>query len=220
MHDQQMPTMLRIQLDCSAEQSGRLRRLQVAFAEVCNRIAPVVQETRCWNRVALHHMLYRSLREEFPAMGSQMVCNAIYSVSRSARAVLQHPSSPWNIQRQPKQPLPLMRFSDDAPVYFDRHTLSIRDQQLSMFTLDGRMRFDLRLQPADASRFHHEKLLEVVLASTGPDFTLNFRFAVNGPEAVVGAASEFPEYLVIVPAAPRAEDAPALSATTEPALRP
>lgn len=195
---------LRIQLNCSPEQAERLRALQVAFAGVCNAIAPVVQQTRCWNRVALHHMLYRGLRDRFPAMGSQMVCNAIYSVSRSARTVLQHPASPWNVQRHPEQPLPLIRFADSAPVYFDRHTLSIRDGQLSMFTLDGRMRFELQLGPANEARFHDEKLLEVVLAGDGHQgYALTFRFGAAADTPTQPAApntdAELPQYLVIVP---------------------
>jgi hypothetical protein len=194
---------LRIPLNCSPEQATRLRELQVAFAGVCNAIAPVVQQTRCWNRVALHHMLYRSLRDRFPTMGSQMVCNAIYSVSRSARTVLQHPASPWNVQRHPEQPLPLIRFADSAPVYFDRHTLSVRDGQLSMFTLDGRMRFELLLGPADEARFHAAKLLEVLLAGDGQGYALTFRFgdAAGGdaPAASHTADAELPQYLVIVP---------------------
>ena len=57
-------------------------------------IAPLVQQTKVWNRVALHHLAYRQLREQFPEMGSQMVCNAIYSVSRTGRLVFQHPPKP------------------------------------------------------------------------------------------------------------------------------
>jgi hypothetical protein len=208
-----LPQALRIQLDCSAEQSARLRELQTAFAGVCNAIAPVVQQTRCWNRVALHHMLYRGLRERFPAMGSQMVCNAIYSVSRSARMVLQHPASPWSVQRHPEQPLPLIRFADSAPVYFDRHTLSIRDGQLSMFTLDGRMRFELHLGPTDEARFHREKLLEVVLAGDGQGYALTFRF--GSPDAGDTTAAQaddtaLPQYLLIVPPVDAAHPAPTL----------
>lgn len=194
-----MNSAVQIQLKCSPEQTVRLRQLQVAFAQVCNEIAPVVQQTRCWNRVALHHMLYRGLRERFPAMGSQMVCNAIYSVSRSARTVLQHPASPWNVQRYPERGLPLIRFADSAPVYFDRHTLSIRAGQLSMFTLDGRMRFELQLGPSDEARFHHEKLLEVVLSGDGSAYLLSFRFGGSAETPVTQPDAELPQYLVIVP---------------------
>ena len=38
-----------------AEAFGELARL---FAEACNGMVPYVQEHRCWNRVALHHLVY------------------------------------------------------------------------------------------------------------------------------------------------------------------
>ena len=106
-----MNFVIRIPLTATPEQHVRLQALQVAFAQVCNAISPVVQQTRCWNRVALHHLVYKSLRARFPAMGSQMVCNAIYSVSRTSRLVFQHPNSPFNVARLGAKPLPLMRFN-------------------------------------------------------------------------------------------------------------
>ena len=78
-----------------------------------------------------------------------MVCNAIYSVSRTCRLVLQHPNSPLNIAKRPGTALPLLVFLPNSPVYFDRHTLSLKDEKLSIYTLDGRMHFQLALQPED-----------------------------------------------------------------------
>jgi len=208
-----MQSLLRIPLNTTPEQFGKLRALQVAFAEVCNAIAPVVQSTRCWNRVALHHLVYHPMRERFPALGSQMICNAVYSVSRVARQVLQHPSSPWNVNKHSAAALPLLRFSPTAPVYFDRHTLSLKGNTLSMFTLDGRVRFNLLLSPADSARFHQAKLLEVALRAAGTGFELDFRFA--SPEAARDAeamASQglLPEYVLVIPsetaATPPADD--------------
>ena len=95
-----MNSVLRIALNASPEQGARLQALQSGFAQVCNALAPVVQQTRVWNRVALHHLAYRQLREQFPEMGSQMVCNAIYSVSRTSRLVFQHPASPFSRARR------------------------------------------------------------------------------------------------------------------------
>ena len=159
-----MNRVLRITLNTTPEQSERLRALQQAFAQACNTLAPLVQAQRCWNRVALHHMSYRQLRQAHPALGSQMVCNVIYSVCRAARLVYQSPGSPFNVARLGSQPLPLLRFTDTCAVYFDRHTLSLRSGQLSLYTLDGRMRFDLALAAADEHAFHGSKLRELVLA--------------------------------------------------------
>ena len=65
-----MNSVLRIPLDASPEQVARLQALQSGFAQVCNALAPLVQQTRVWNRLALHHLAYRQLREHFPGMGS------------------------------------------------------------------------------------------------------------------------------------------------------
>lgn len=197
-----MNFMLRIPLNTSPEQLARLQALQTAFASVCNALAPTVQQTRVWNRVALHHLMYRSLRERFPDMGSQMVCNAIYSVSRTCRMVFQHPKSPFNLTKLADKPLPLIRFADNCPVYFDRHTLSVKDGQLSMYTLDGRMRFALALKPADEANFKEKKLREIVMSRRADGlFELSFLFSDlqddAAPEPAVSGSAEFPEYVMV-----------------------
>ena len=189
-----MNTVLHIPLTPSLPQQARLRALQQAFAEVCNVLAPVARDTRCWNRVALHHMTYRDLRTRFPQLGSQMICNAIYSVSRTCRLVYQSPRSPFNLAR-----------------WGDRHTLSQKAGHLSMFTLDGRIRFELNLAAADEQRFHREKLLEVVLSSHDTGFALRFVFGSDAAGASAAntltvepsddGATEFPEYVLVQPEA-------------------
>ena len=148
--------------------------LQSLFARACNNLAPLVSQSRCWNRVALHHLAYKGLRERYPQLGSQMVCNVIYSVCRAARLVYQHPQSPWNVARTGQASLPVIAFSDDTPVFFDRHTLSIKKGQVSLFTLDGRMRFELGLAEADEMRFRQEKLREISLEKRGGSYFLRF----------------------------------------------
>ncbi len=198
-----MSKLLRITLTHTPEQFERLCVLQAEFARVCNALAPMVRDTRCWNWVALHHMAYKGLREQFPAMGSQMVCNAIYSVSRSSRLVYQHPTSPFNLARWGDKPLPLLRFLEVSPVYFDRHTLSVKDGRLSMYTLDGRMRFHLALGAEDEAAFHGSKLREIVLTREGGN-TFVLSFWLGDAEASSGdgvqedaAPGEIPEYLMV-----------------------
>lgn len=193
---------LRIPLNTTADQLARLLALQAAFASVCNALAPIVQQTRVWNRVALHHLSYRGLRERFPDMGSQMVCNAIYSVSRTSRLIYQHPQSPFNVAKLIDKPLPLLKFADTCPVYFDRHTLSVKDGQLSMYTLDGRIRFALALKPEDEANFKEKKLREIVM-SRRPDglFELSFLFSDTpddlAPAPADASHAEVPEYVMV-----------------------
>lgn len=198
-----MNSLLRIPLEATPEQVERLRALQMGFAKVCNAIAPVVRQTRVWNRVALHHLTYRPLREQFPEMGSQMVCNAIYSVSRTGRLIFQHPASPFNLSRLGDKPLPLLQFADTCPVYFDRHTLSVKAGQLSMFTLDGRMRFQLALRTEDEASFHEKKLREIVLSRRADGvYELSFLLGdePDGKDTRPDAPmpdGEIPEYIMV-----------------------
>jgi hypothetical protein len=198
-----MNFVVRIPLQATPEQAARLQALQAAFAQVCNALAPLVQSTRTWNRVALHHMAYKQMRERFPALGSQMVCNAIYSVSRAARVVFQSPASPYRLQRLGDAPLPLLHFADAAPVYFDRHTMSLKDGRLSMYTLDGRLRFHLGLGPEVEQRFHHDKLREIVLARAKRGYELVSRFDDGlGDAPAPPADGELPEYVLVKGAPP------------------
>lgn len=194
MKDSPRKDSLRITLDATPEQAQKLTELQAVFAQLCNALAPLVQQNRNWNRVTLHHLAYRSLRQQFPSIGSQMVCNAIYAVSRTSRRVFQHPGSPFHLSRLGDRPLPLIRFSESNPVYFDRHTLSLKAGILSLFTLDGRMRMKLALRPADEQLFHERKLREVVLLRRKDDkFELLLSFmADEAPEDEAQAVRALP----------------------------
>ena len=228
-----MNSALHVPLNLSAEQLSRLRALQEMFAQACNTLAVTVQQTRTWNRVALHHLAYKQIRERFPALGSQMACNAIYSVSRAARQVYQSPASPFRLQKLGDRPLPRLQFTARAPVFFDRHTLSLRGGVLSMFTLDGRMKFSLGLAPRDEQRFREEKLREIVLSREGERFVLIFAFGAEGeppPDRRTAPQSEaeWPEYVLVQEVAaasrppnalPAGSPAPALSQPLTPLPR-
>lgn len=207
---------LETRLNVSAEQAAQLRRLQAEFAAACNLVSPIAQANRCWNRVALHHLTYRELRQRFPQLGSQMACNAVYSVARTYRVLLTHAQSPWNIERRPANALPALHFQDTAPVYFDRHTLSLKAGVLSMFTLDGRMRFELNLAEKDARRFAAQHLREIVLLRRGETFFLQFWFDEKSVLPASSGGSDVPQYLIVSAAPP----VPMSSATTADSVLP
>ncbi|WP_205616985.1 RNA-guided endonuclease InsQ/TnpB family protein [Pelomicrobium methylotrophicum] len=120
-----------MKLLASAEQAKKLAELSYAFSQACNRLVPFVQAHRCWNRVALHHLAYYSIRDRFPALGSQMACNAIYRVASAYKAL----KSSKGIAKG--KPVPAISF-DRASVHFDHRTYSLRDCAVSLFTLNGR----------------------------------------------------------------------------------
>ena len=196
-----MEHTIQIPLSTNEQQAVSLRALQESFAEACTEIAVTVRETRCWNRVALHHMVYKQMRERFPSLGSQMVCNAIYSVSRTCRLVLQHPASPFFQGKSAGQGIPALRFVPSAPVYFDRHTLSLKGGSLSLYTLDGRLRFQVSLSPEQEARFKNEKLNEISLLEVQGRYSLNFRLGEKPPsdggKPSKEEAMQLPDYILI-----------------------
>ena len=192
-----MGNQFTIQLTPSEDQLLRLDALQQNFIEVCNAIYPVVQASRCWNRVVLHHMVYHKMRAQFPNTGSQMICNCIYAVCQVVRLVFQHPKSPWNINQQPNQLLPKIIFLPQSPVYFDRHTLDLKGSILSLYTLDGRLKFNLNLTDFEQKTFQKEKLKTVLLVKNQEGFSLHFHFTEMG-KPHVNISSEIPDNVLVI----------------------
>jgi hypothetical protein len=128
-----------------------------------------------------------------------MICNAIYSVCRAARVILQHPKSPWNVEVNPQAVLPRIQFLPQSPVFFDRHTLNLKGNRLSMYTLDGRIRFDLSLSLEEQHMFHHEKLKEVLLVNNEQGFSLHFHFGDEVDKREFSQNKVIPENVAIIP---------------------
>lgn len=80
-----MKRTISIRLDTTLEQDKELVRLQEAYLSVCNQIVPDARENRCWNRVALHKFVYTKIRRT-SSLGSQMICNAVFSVCKAYKA--------------------------------------------------------------------------------------------------------------------------------------
>lgn len=189
-----MNSFIHLPLSLTPEQNERLMALQVAFSDVCNALSPVMAQQRCWSRVTLHHLMYRTLREQFPALGSQMICNAIYMVCKMGRLVYQGQGSPFHVAQAGSKLLPTIRFDTHCPVFFDSHTLSMKAGQLSIFTMGGRMRFALPLKPAHMKQFASRRVLEISLyRRVDSVYELSFLF-----EPIVAAAPAVAPALVAV----------------------
>jgi hypothetical protein len=129
-----------------------------------------------------------------------MICNVIYSVSRTCRNVYQNPASPFYLPKLEDRPLPLLRFQPDSPVYFDRHTLSLKPGQISLLTLEGRLQFHLAIPDEIEQRFRSDHLREVVLKRHADDFVLDFTFGKDRPRT--DRADDLPEYVLIADGLP------------------
>jgi len=101
------------------QQAEALSELSRLFSDACNTLVPFVQEHRCWNRVALHHLAYYQVREKFPALGSQMVCQATHRVADAYKTLRANGGIPND------QPVPAITFTP-ASVNFDGSRASKR----------------------------------------------------------------------------------------------
>lgn len=137
-----MKRTISIKLEVSKEHGERLKRLVESFASSCNLIVPFVVEHRCWNRVALHHLVYRKIRESSP-LGSQMVCNAIFAVCKAYK----------NRCIPKEEVVPTIEFRKNRSVHFDKRTYSIKGDSLSLYTLEGRITVKMRMGSFQQSYF-------------------------------------------------------------------
>jgi len=180
-----MKNSLQIKLLVSAEQALKLLDLQKTFAMACDEAALFVARSRSWHRVTLHHLAYKSMREKFPALGSQMVCNAIHTVSKASKEIFQDPNSRWTAVAKSGQPLPVLKFSDTTPVFFDKHTLTLKKNALSIFTLDGRMHIQINLSAVIETKLRTEKLKELSLLRQKNIFYLRFVFSESAESSLL-----------------------------------
>ncbi|HEX4599340.1 MAG TPA: transposase [Burkholderiaceae bacterium] len=125
-----------IRLDATPEDTAALSALQAAYADACNRLVPVVRQHRLWNRVGLHQHAYAYLREA-TSLGSQMCCNAIFSVCKAYRAQKELGRIPQ------RDPVPEIRFNR-ASVHFDKRTYTLKGDHVSLYTLAGRITVSMR----------------------------------------------------------------------------
>jgi putative transposase len=131
-----MQRTISIKLSVTKEQSEKLSALQEAYLSVCNQIVPIAIEHRCWNRVALHNLSYSKVRETSP-LGSQMVCNAIFSVCKAYK----------NKLIAKGENIPVIRFHRHRSVHFDKRTYTIRGNGLTLYTLQGRIQVSMQRGP-------------------------------------------------------------------------
>jgi len=137
-----MKRTISIKLRLTKDQSNQLASLRDAFLNACNQIVPFAVQHRCWNRVALHNICYTAIRTS-SQLGSQMVCNAIFSVCKAYK----------NKCIVKGENVPVIRFHKNRSIHFDKRTYSLKGNFLSLYTLQGRMRVEMQMGPFQQTYF-------------------------------------------------------------------
>ena len=129
-----MKRTIAIKAKTSSSDKKDLSELATAYIDACNQISPYAHEHRCWNRVSLHNNVYSNIRAS-SLLGSQMVCNAIFSVCKAYKA-----------QKAKKKPLksPVV-FRGNGSIHFDKRTYTLKGDVVSLYTLKGRIKITLNI---------------------------------------------------------------------------
>ena len=166
-----------LRLRPSEEVAQRLRSLRGAFSRAVELAWGVGREQGCTSRVALHHLAYEAIRKSEPQLGAQLTCNAIYLASAYLKLAKtrQKPSQPTAVQPSPN-------FSQ-VPVYLDKHTLTMKGDLLSIFTLDGRAKLSISLPHKLQTVFSSTPVKEILLIERKEGFILVFIFKTHVTDA-------------------------------------
>lgn len=129
-----------------SEAAQKLEKTRLLYRDACNFLVKYVcrdPNERNWQRYNLHHAAYYDLRSALPALGSQLACNAIRSVSSAYKSELaNHP------RKNKSEPLKEIVLKNPS-MHLDKNTIAYQSDmtEASVFTIDGRVR--VRLCPGD-----------------------------------------------------------------------
>jgi putative transposase len=166
-----MKRTISLNLELSLEQMQASDELQQVFSQACNIVADIAQESQEYNRVRLHHLVYRTLREKYPELGSQMACNAIAKVAHAYKA-LKHKKE--------------IRFKETASVHFDKRTYSLKGSWLSLFTLKGRIKCQFQIGELQQKYLREGQPKEAELVRKGKSWFLNLVLELPDPQPISG----------------------------------
>lgn len=173
-----MKRTVSIKLIPTPEQAQALSELQAEFTKVCNLIVPFARENRCWNRVALHHLVYYPMREQ-SRLGSQMVCNTIKAVADAYKV----------LKLRKADDVPMIGFRETGAVYFDARTYRLTDDAVSLYTLEGRAVVKMVLGDFQADYLTIGKPKEARLVRRGKQWFFNLFLDLPDAAPVEGGGS-------------------------------
>lgn len=175
-----MPTRaLVLPLALSPDQHAMYARLADLYNRVWGSAVSWYDANRTVNAVGAHKALYAGLRDRFPQLPSQFVCNALRDAAGAVRSWnSNHPKRGWSLRASRRKPT----------VRFDLRTMGLRGNLLTLSSMHGlkRQRFLLPSIPAWFDERYPERRLQAVTLVLDPNglmarLTLTFRIPKAEP---------------------------------------
>lgn len=136
-----MKTILKVKLITDEFQHRALLRTMNVFSQVCNEISKRAFKEQEFQKIQLHHIVYKEIRKAHPEFSSQLVIRAIDVVSCSYKT------------KRNKRPNGFKRTS--AVVYDDRVITFKGTDSVSIWTSEGRLNIPIKVW--DKKRFAFRK---------------------------------------------------------------
>lgn len=123
-----MKLTVKTKLLTNKEQHQSLKKTMEIFNEVCDYISQKVFETKTFNQVKLHHLVYREARDKYPSLSSQFIVRAIAKVSDSYVTEKKTPH----------------KFKKYSAVVYDQRLLSFKRLSIaSINSINGRLKIPI-----------------------------------------------------------------------------
>jgi IS605 OrfB family transposase len=158
-------TILKVKLITDEAQHSALLRTMHTFNNVCNQISEKAFQKQEFQKIQLHHIVYKEMREAHPEFSSQLTIRAIDVVSCS-----------YKIKRW-KRPNGFKRTS--AVVYDDRCITFRGTESVNIWTYEGRLNIPIRV--CNKERFAFRKG-QVDLILQNDTFFLLVTLEISTPE--------------------------------------
>lgn len=182
MADNTPTRALVVPLALSPDQHAMYSRLADLYNRVWGSAVSWCDANHTVSAVAAHKALYAGLRDRFPQLPSQFVCNALRDAAGAVRSWnSNHPKRGWSLRASRRKPT----------VRFDLRTMSLRGNLLTLSSMHGqkRQRFLLPSIPAWFDERYPERRLQavtLVLDSNGLMARLTLTFRIPKAEPVEG----------------------------------
>ena len=182
MADNTPTRALVVPLALSPDQHAMYSRLADLYNRVWGSAVSWYDANHTVSAVAAHKALYAGLRDRFPQLPSQFVCNALRDAAGAVRSWnSNHPKRGWSLRASRRKPT----------VRFDLRTMSLRGNLLTLSSMHGqkRQRFLLPSIPAWFDERYPERRLQavtLVLDSNGLMARLTLTFRIPKAEPVEG----------------------------------
>ena len=134
-----LTTTVCIKLQMDSEATRKLSKTRLLYRDACNFLVKYVcrdPNERNWQRYNLHHAAYYDLRSSLPALGSQLACNAIRSVSSAYKTELDN-----HTRKNKTDPIKEIVFKNPS-IHLDKNTIAYREDmtEATVFTIEGRVK--------------------------------------------------------------------------------